>query len=156
MNVFYVLSSQSGTLQTHCWGSGAAQRPEFSQDYDGDGKVDPTYVQHAFGSLTRDFEWKILKSSTIYTQFSVIQVLDSPNAIYHYPSIGDYDGDGKGDAVIIDRTTSSMIHHIKRSSDGVVTSTAFGSTGTDNVVPGDYDGDGKTDIAIRRKYLRLL
>ena len=59
----------------------------------------------------------------------------------------DYDGDGKADVSVF--RPSENRWYIFRSSDGVITQTAFAIT-DDKPVPADFDGDGKTDIAIFR------
>ena len=59
----------------------------------------------------------------------------------------DYDGDGKADVSVF--RPSENRWYIFRSSDGVISQTAFAIT-DDKPVPADFDGDGKTDIAIFR------
>jgi hypothetical protein len=59
---------------------------------------------------------------------------------------GDFDGDGKQDHAVW-TPGAPGVFKIRRSSDGVLVSTAFGSSGYDPTVTGDYDGDGKDDMA---------
>ena len=59
----------------------------------------------------------------------------------------DYDGDGKADISVF--RPSENRWYVFRSSDSVVSQTAFAIAG-DVPVPADYDGDDKTDVAIYR------
>jgi predicted outer membrane repeat protein len=61
----------------------------------------------------------------------------------------DFDGDGKTDISVW--RPGDGVWYIRRSSDQVVTTQAWGLGSLDDYpVPGDYDGDGKTDIAVWR------
>ena len=62
------------------------------------------------------------------------------------PVLSDYDGDGKADAAVY----RNGGWYILRSSDGGVTTVAWGGMAQDIPVPADYDGDGKVDIAVYR------
>ncbi|MGW6279929.1 FG-GAP repeat domain-containing protein [Kribbella sp. NPDC055071] len=59
----------------------------------------------------------------------------------------DFDGDGKDDPAVWRPSTAAWI--IKRSSDGVQTTTVYGAPG-DIPLPADYTGDGKADLAVYR------
>jgi hypothetical protein len=66
---------------------------------------------------------------------------------------GDYDGDGKTDVAVVregSTPNSNLGWYIRRSTNGLLQSAAFGITGADLNVQNDSDGDGKTDIAIWR------
>jgi hypothetical protein len=64
------------------------------------------------------------------------------------PVPGDYDGDGKTDAVIF-RPSTGLWFGVQTGGSGIVVQTQFGQAG-DIPIPDDYDGDGKTDPAITR------
>ncbi len=59
----------------------------------------------------------------------------------------DFDGDGKTDVSVFRPANGGW--YISNSSNGALTSAAFGQTG-DQIAPADYDGDGKADIAVFR------
>ena len=68
------------------------------------------------------------------------------------PIAGDFDGDGKTDLAIYDRT-SSILSALYSGGGGIFQQ--FGDHGHDNVpLAGDYDGDGKTDISHLRPHQR--
>jgi hypothetical protein len=70
------------------------------------------------------------------------------------PVPGDYDGDGKTDAVIF-RPSTALWYGPRTGAAQIVIQTIVGQPG-DIPVPGDYDGDGKTDPAIYRPSLGLF
>jgi hypothetical protein len=64
------------------------------------------------------------------------------------PVPGDYDGDGKTDAVIF-RPGTGLWYGPRTGAAQIVIQATVGQAG-DVPIPGDYDGDGKTDAAIYR------
>jgi hypothetical protein len=62
------------------------------------------------------------------------------------PVPGDYDGDGKTDAVIF-RPSTGLWFGVQTGSSQTVVQTSFGQAG-DIPIPDDYDGDGRTDPAL--------
>lgn len=149
-NVFYVLRSSDNNLNTFAVGCDAAGNPFQTQDYDGDGKADPTYV--ASGGVNTRYEWKIAKSSNNYMIEYHAPISGNSQNTPQRPIRGDYNGDGKADFAIFERNhiTNQGIFHIKLNVLGAtVNSTVFGYD-SDTSAVGDYDGDGRTDIAIVR------
>lgn len=70
------------------------------------------------------------------------------------PVPGDYDGDGKTDAVIF-RPTTGLWYGPRTGAASIVIQMILGQSG-DVPVPGDYNGDGKTDAAIYRPSLGMF
>jgi hypothetical protein len=62
---------------------------------------------------------------------------------------GDYDGDGKTDAAVVQSVSGYSVWNIRRSSDGGTTVEQFGLSG-DVAARGDFDGDGRGDLAVFR------
>jgi hypothetical protein len=85
--------------------------------------------------------------------FAVSSSGGSPFQIYFgdstdVPVPGDYDGDGKTDAVIY-RPATGLWYGPRTGAAAIAIQLTLGQSG-DVPVPGDYDGDGKTDPAIYR------
>ena len=137
---FYVLQSQTGTLQALQFGQ-AGDNPNVAQDFDGDGKADFAVTRAQNGVLV----WFIYGSTG---GFRAVQFGGAGDK----PLRGDFDGDGKADIAVYRPANGSPANtfFIQRSSDNNITGAAFGTSTTDKIVPADYDGDGKTDIAVWR------
>jgi nitrous oxide reductase accessory protein NosL len=110
---------------------GAAGDIPCPADYDGDGKTDYVYFHPADGT------WHNLPGGAVVTYGGATDT----------PVPNDYDGDGKADFALY--RASTFTWYVKRSSDGVGTSTVYGATG-DIPAPGDFDGDGRTDYTVFR------
>jgi hypothetical protein len=111
-----------------------------SVDFDGDHKTDLGALYR--GLSPQDSLWFALSSSG-----------GSPFQIYFgatpdIPVPGDYNGDGKTDAVIF-RPSTGLWYGPATGLPQIVIQMIVGQSG-DVPVPGDYDGDGKTDPAIYR------
>jgi hypothetical protein len=66
----------------------------------------------------------------------------------------DYDGDGRGDLVLLRAVGDALYWRILQTATNIVREVQWGSslsTVGDQVLPADYDGDGKTDIAVFRR-----
>jgi len=66
----------------------------------------------------------------------------------------DYDGDGRGDLVLIRAVGDGLYWRILQTATNTVREVQFGSSSStvgDQPLPADYDGDGKTDIAVFRR-----
>jgi hypothetical protein len=111
-----------------------------SVDFDGDHKTDMGALYR--GLSPADSLWFALSSSG-----------GSPFQIYFgatsdIPVPGDYNGDGKTDAVIF-RPSTGLWYGPATGLPQIVIQMNLGQSG-DIPIPGDYDGDGKTDPAIYR------
>ena len=76
-----------------------------------------------------------------------------PSARRRLPVNGDFDGDGRADLTVVRVTAGQREWWTRRSSDGQIRVTAWGSSATDGVfffAPIDVDGDGKQDIMVSR------
>jgi hypothetical protein len=141
---FYILRSSDNTLQVIPWGL-FGDFPNKTQDFDGDGKADPTVTRVTNGLIY----WYTLLSKTNtprITQFG----MSRSSYITDIPLRGDFDGDGKADLAVYRRNlygTRINIFIILQSSDGKIVTQKFGRYQTyTTAITGDFDGDGKTDI----------
>lgn len=110
-------------------------------DYDGDGKFDFVVRRNGGGGQALFFLRQTTAGDTSLAFGQPTDVIVP----------GDYDGDGKYDIATARGSTGTIVWHIRRSSDGVINSFAFGLSATDFHCQGDWDGDGKTDIAVWRQ-----
>jgi hypothetical protein len=141
---FYILRSSDNTVQIIRWGI-FGDSPYKTQDFDGDGKADPTVVRVIDGLIY----WYTLLSKTNtprITQFG----MSRSYYVTDIPLRGDFDGDGKADLAVYRRIFFGPrvnVFMILQSSDGKMVTRKFGRY-LDNTTPitGDFDGDGKTDI----------
>lgn len=139
---FHVWRSSDNTYQKIPWGT-LYDDPLLTQDFDGDGKADPTVVRTE--SSTGNLLWYTLMSTT--NEVRLVQ-FGGPDR----PLRGDFDGDGKADVALYRREfgTPSSTFIILRSSDQRIQFYPFGAVETDHFLPADFDGDGKTDFTIVR------
>lgn len=74
-----------------------------------------------------------------------------------YVTVGDYDGDGRSDPVVITEDSFGFNWHIAQStfSYNQTEATSWG-LGTDVPVTGDFDGDGVADVAVYRPSTRQI
>lgn len=145
---FWILRSSDNQIQYFAWGLNGDQA--VPRDYDGDGITDVA-VYRKGATATAVATWYIRLSSTGESRIETFGLTGNGSTTLDAPIPGDYDGDGKFDlAVYRFGQSPSNNFIIKRSSDGVITYTAFGNFNTDYILPGDYDGDGKYDLAVAR------
>lgn len=139
--VFYVLQSSTNTLLTQPFGQ-AGDDPRATQDYDGDGKADPTVTRNVGGNLT----FYILRSTAGFTGVAF------GSGATDVAVRGDFDGDGKADIGVYRNASGAPANtfFVIPSSGGAAIATSFGNSTSDYVVPADFDGDHKTDYAVWR------
>ncbi len=141
IGAFFIWNSSNSTLQVIGLGS-SNQFPSATQDYDGDGKADPTVVEQNNNSLV----WRSYRSqsNSVVNQTTAVST--------DLPLRGDFDGDGKADIAYYTGTARSPqnVFFIQKSSNGSIEQRYFGVGSIDYVVAGDFDGDSKTDIAVWR------
>ena len=130
-----------------------------TQDFDGDGKADPTVVRCFIPTMPIQIlpeqTWYILESSTNYQSYRV-EKYGKCAANLDRPIRGDFDGDGKADLAFYRKfdidakgeTRPANRFYMKlsgrRNTERRVT---FDFVSDGRVLEGDFDGDGKTDIA---------
>lgn len=139
---FYIHYSQSNSIGQLPWGLWM-DTPEKTQDFDGDGKADPTVVRF---NPNGDLTWYILQSSNGQAR------IEKFGAQGDGPIRGDFDGDGKADLAVRRCVSSDNYFVFKPSSGSLATSVKWGKCNNPNdvTVSGDFDGDGKTDLAVYR------
>lgn len=138
---FYILRSSDRTLQIVALGT-ANDSPFETQDFDGDGKADPT-VTHCDLS-TGDRTWSTVMSRT--GQLRQVQYGFCDDR----PLRGDFDGDGKADIAVYRVNDEQNQYIILQTSNNVVRYVLFGRGNDDRVTSADFDGDGKTDLVVMR------
>jgi uncharacterized delta-60 repeat protein len=118
-------------------------------DFDGDGKAD--------FRVRRRADTSIVTSSTPAIQYTFTAKGAYTADYWGFASdravLGDFDGDGKADAVVARGFNVGVIPVIWYGSytGGASAQFQFGSGGIDVPVSGDYDGDGITDVAVYRR-----
>ena len=139
---FYILRSQTNTLQVIPWGS-TGDDPYMTQDFDGDNKADPTVVRRANGYLN----WYIRQSTN-----NQLRAVSYGLSNLDVPVRGNYDGDTKADLAVYRGgfPNPASTFYVLKSSNGALLTQKFGNAADDVIVPGDYDGDNKTDFAVFR------
>jgi FG-GAP-like repeat len=142
-SVWWYRSSLTGEIIGTPWGE-FGDRP-VPGDYDGDGRSDfAVHRDNSFSPVPRVYLIRTAAGAILTKSFGEIGSLDLPVP-------GDYDGDGITDLAIARRSGGlDTIWWILRSSDGGVTTTAWGTNFADWPIAGDFDGDGKSDIAVFR------
>ncbi|HEX8196521.1 MAG TPA: CHRD domain-containing protein [Pyrinomonadaceae bacterium] len=118
-------------------------------DNDGDGRTDlrvyrpSTFTFHVLNSINNSI-------------FNSAMGLGFPNPVTQqviplHSASDDYDGDGRGDLVLLRASNSLIYWRILLTGSNTIREVNWGRTDTfDDLVPADYDGDGKTDIAVYR------
>ena len=137
---FYILQSRTNTIRAEAFGT-TGDVP-VSGDFDGDSKADVAVYRNG-GSTGAQSYFYYKPTGTTGIDFRQI----AWGAADDKPVVGDFDGDGKQDAVVF--RPSSGIWYVLRSSDSQLQAAHFGIS-TDKLVAADYDGDDKTDFAVYR------
>ena len=118
--------------------TGGGATPLVGNDFNGDGKTDPTVFYPDWGQIY----WH-LSSSNGQGQFGYFTSTAHPIAI----SANDYDGDGKSDPALFYPTNG--IWSWRNSSNNSDGTAAFGAAGNPTPIPNaDMNGDGKSDPAL--------
>lgn len=140
---YYIFNSTNNTVSIVAWGLWL-DTPEKTQDFDGDGKADPTVVRFVPGG---NLVWYILQSNTGQMRVEAFGSQSSDG-----PIRGDFDGDGKADLAVRRCSGTANTFIYKQSSNNQTQYTPFGlcGSGGDVTVAGDFDGDGKSDVAVYR------
>ncbi|MBS1794072.1 MAG: CHRD domain-containing protein [Acidobacteria bacterium] len=114
-------------------------------DYDGDGRTDPTVFRPAEGIWYSQLS---LTGATKYQNWGLGTDLTALNA--------DFDGDGISDyaAIRISQTTGAITVYILQSETNSMRVEQFGNAAFgDQIGTGDFDGDGKFDVGVFRNGL---
>ena len=145
----YTLRATSGNLTpgtSNAFDVVAPQPPSGRTAFDvnGDGTGDPGIMRPGGGSGGTDL-W--------YVPFGFTGGTGSFNIYFGAPGdlpvMGDYDGDGKADAVIY-RPTSGLWYGVRTATGTVAVQESIGWQSGDVPAPADYNGDGWTDLGYFR------
>ncbi|HMJ09682.1 MAG TPA: FG-GAP and VCBS repeat-containing protein [Pyrinomonadaceae bacterium] len=149
---FLIFQSATATVRIELFGQDGDD-PAVVGDYDGDGKADPAVYRCPSVTDPAGQCFFYFRGSSANPSGNVTFVpWGFGNDGDFFPSVGDYDGDGKND-FCIQRSNPAVVGQgqfvLLRSSDF---GTEFVNWGNDSdfILPGDYDGDGKSDFMVRR------
>jgi hypothetical protein len=141
---FYIYQSSTNSLDVQTFTIQGTLPPNFIitpylQDYDGDGKTDPSILYS-----TPFSSGSFIVSESLNHQ---IRSFTIPSGNYGVP-LGDLTGDGKADLFSFNPNNYNV--SITNYDNGSVKTQHFGATG-DQFVPGDFDGDGTGDLTVFRE-----
>jgi hypothetical protein len=119
-------------------------------DYDGDGKADPAvYYEVTLPGWGKQGKWQMLLSGSSYQM-----TIKNSSADNYLPIPADYDGDGKADVAVFDRSTGYVAYWQSSTASSLPIAFELDSSGY-YPVPGDYDGDRKADIVLYNPLLGI-
>jgi hypothetical protein len=139
---WWVLQSGTGTVLTFPWGLSSdfsAPSVLLCGDFDGDGKADATVWR---SGATPEFWVRFTAGGVSHVPFGLAG--DDPTVV------NDFDGDGIDDFAIWRSSTTPAQFWVRRSSDGTLRPTSWGTGSTDFPHAQDFDGDGKADLYAER------
>lgn len=159
---FYIWQSLTNSPLTVRWGLDS-DNPYLTQDFDGDGKADPTIVRCFVATSPTTFlsqmMWAVLESRNNYQTYRIETFGACDGQRQDRPIRGDFDGDGRADLAFYRKfeldadgqAVSANRFYVKLSSkQGKILKVRFDYAQGGFTVPVDFDGDGKTDIAATR------
>lgn len=118
---------------------GSSNDVALADDYDGDGKADPTVIRNENSQVVH---YRKLSSGTV-------QIVN-----YGLPTdrfvTGDFDRDGRADVTAVRANGTRYDWYVLKSASNSVLLVSHGDPTTDLITPGDYDGDNKMDFAVWR------
>jgi hypothetical protein len=126
---------------------GQVKRATVAYDYDGDGRTDIVVFRQSANTF---FTLNSLENNITGNVFG------TGSGDVFVNNIGDFDGDGRADQVLlqVDQENGGVTWLIVQSGTNTLRIESWGQFspfGTDAVTAADYDGDGKVDIAVFRR-----